>query len=405
MEISKLGRDAVSMCVTVAMLAGCSALPLSLSKGQGGAEPPLVHRAMPASSFRVLHSFDGDPDGETPNGDLDNLNGTLYGTTFYGGTHRVGTAFSISIDGTEKVLHSFGAGSDGIFPYAGLIHLTETAKDTLYGTTRDGGTSDKGTVYSIGTDGTEKVLHSFGGGSDGAAPFGNLAHAHDTLYGTTRDGGPSDNGTVYVISADGAEKVLHHFGGGSDGAKPIAGLIDANGTFYGTTTKGGTSDKGTVYSIGADGTEKVLYSFAGGSDGASPSAGLIDVRGTLYGTTDEGGTLNRGTVYSITTDGTEKVLHSFGSGSDGAIPLGGLSDVKGVLYGTTFLGGSKRCFGSGCGTIYSITTDGTETVLYSFGGYDGFKPEARLLHHNGTLYGTTDEGGNYDRGTVYALTL
>jgi uncharacterized repeat protein (TIGR03803 family) len=160
-----------------------------------------------------------------------------------------------------------------------------------------------------------------------------------------------------------------------------------------------------VYSIGTDGTEKVLYSFGGGSDGAYPAEGLTDVYGTLYGTTDEGGTSDKGTVYSISTDGTEKVLHSFGGGSDGDGPFAGLIDVNGTLYGTTFLGGDHGCYQSGCGTVYSISTDGTEKVLYRFDGYDGAQPEARLLHHNGTLYGTTSTGGTYDRGAVYALAL
>ena len=398
--------------------------PLSLAFTRAAAAPPigapgampqtsaiapvrtLVHRTLPASSFKVLHSFDGDPDGEAPGGGLNALydvNDTLYGTTFYGGTLRVGTVYSVSTDGAEKVLHSFGSGSDGIFPFSGLLQLSDTDDETQYGTTRDGGTSDKGTVYSIRTDGTERVLHSFGDGSDGAKPFGALTDVYGTLYGTTSEGGTSDKGTVYSIGLDGKEKVLHSFGGGSDGARPVAGLTGFS-TLYGTTDEGGTSDKGIVFSIRRDGTEKVLYSFQGGSDGAHPEAGLTLGYGKFFGTTGKGGTSDKGTVYSVDTDGTEKVLHSFGGGSDGDGPYTGLIDVNGTLYGTTFLGGSERCFRFGCGTVYSISTDGKEKVLYTFAGYDGAKPEGSLLHHNGTLYGTTSMGGTYDRGTVYALT-
>jgi uncharacterized repeat protein (TIGR03803 family) len=325
MRFSLLGRNALGGSLAAAMLAGCGALPLSPSNGQDDMQPPigapgampqtsaiapartLVHRTLPASSFKVLHSFDGDPDGEAPGGALNALydaNDTLYGTTFYGGTHRIGTVYSVKLDGTEKVLHSFSGGSDGIFPFSGLLQLSDIDDEAQYGTTRDGGTSDKGTVYSIRPDGTERVLHSFGGGSDGAKPFG--------------------------------------------------ALTDVYGTLYGTTSEGGTSDKGTVYSIDLDGKEKVLHSFGGGSDGDGPYTGLIDVNGTLYG--------------------------------------------------TTFLGGSESCFGFGCGTVYSISTDGKEKVLYTFAGYDGAKPEGSLLEHYGKLYGTTSMGGRYDRGTVYALT-
>lgn len=61
---------------------------------------------------------------------------------------------------------------------------------------------------------------------------------------------------------------------------------------------------------------QVLYSFKScGKDGESPHAGLIDVNGTLYGTTVGGGVHGGGTVFSVSTSGTEHVLYSFGSPS------------------------------------------------------------------------------------------
>jgi uncharacterized repeat protein (TIGR03803 family) len=84
----------------------------------------------------------------------------------------------------------------------------------------------------------------------------------------------------------------------------------------------------------------VLFSF-NGSDGAYPHAGLINVKATLYGTTSRGGSPSNGTVFSITTSGTERRLYSFGPG-DGAYPIAGLLNVNGTLYGTTSGGGRKR---------------------------------------------------------------
>lgn len=62
-----------------------------------------------------------------------------------------------------------------------------------------------------------------------------------------------------------------------------------------------------------------MYDLGKGADANGPFGGLVDVSGTLYGTTYEGGVYGFGTVFSITTGGTnEKVLHSFGYRNDGA---------------------------------------------------------------------------------------
>jgi uncharacterized repeat protein (TIGR03803 family) len=128
---------------------------------------------------------------------------------------------------------------------------------------------------------------------------------------------------------------------------------------------------------------------------------LLDVKGTLYGTASSG------TVFSITTTGVVKMLHVFGGGSDGYRPYAGLISVHGTLYGTTASGGARGCFSSdGCGTVYSVTTGGTEQVLHAFytNGSDGRYPTSNLLNVNGTLYGTTVYGGTHGAGTVYAIT-
>jgi uncharacterized repeat protein (TIGR03803 family) len=96
------------------------------------------------------------------------------------------------------------------------------------------------------------------------------------------------------------------------------------------------------------------------------------------------------------------VLYSFAGGSgDGANPFAGLLNVNGTLYGTTEEGGAY-----GYGTVFKITRRGTETVLHSFGGSgDGANPYAGLLKVNGTFYGTTARGGTNNDGTVFSLTL
>jgi uncharacterized repeat protein (TIGR03803 family) len=214
--------------------------------------------------------------------------------------------------------------------------------------------------------------------------------------------------------AQAAYSSLHVFGRSKgDGTYPQADLIDVEGTLYGTTSAGGASGGGTVFSITTSGKENVLHSF-GGPDGAEPMGRLLNVKGMLYGTTASGGANGGGTVFSMSPDGTEKVLHSFDypysfPQSGGVIPEAGLINVNGTLYGTTSQGGAVVCGGDGyyCGTVFSITTSGKNfKVLYSFGKktYDGQTPYAPLLNVNGTLYGTTTSGGTNGRGTVFSIT-
>jgi uncharacterized repeat protein (TIGR03803 family) len=315
-----------------------------------------------------------------------------------------GTVFSITRNGTDKVLHSFGNGTDGNVPAAPLLDVN----GTLYGTTNTGGAyacdgGYCGTVFSITPGGVEKVLYSFGrSGADGAFPFAGLINVKGTLYGTTEDGGTHGLGTVFSITPDGTENMLYSFSGGSDGNSPFAPLTEVNGTLYGTTEGGGSFGTGTVFSITTGGLEKVLHSFGKGTDGAYPYAGITDVHGTLYGTTWGGGSHSScgdryggcGTVFSVTPRGTEALLHRFAGGSDGAYPQAALTEVNGRLYGTTAAGGGASGCAHGCGTIFSISTSGAETVLHSFSKFsDGRVPLAALLHVNGTLYGTTVRGG------------
>jgi uncharacterized repeat protein (TIGR03803 family) len=435
MRLWDFSRYGLLSCVAAALLAGC-----------GGSQPPigasgtmpqasaLVARAA-STNYKVVYSFGGSPDGGGPRASLIDVGGVLYGTTAGGAPYSgktanlcgvlyryCGTVFSMTRSGSEKVLHDFGGSPDGGAPLAGLIDVG----GTLYGTTQFGGrhiacdlfyTVGCGTVFSITPSGKEKVLHSFGRSyTDGFYPRASLIEVKGALYGTTQFGYLGDGcdnrqgcGIVFRITRSGREKVLHRFGSGSDGVQPAAGLIDVKGTLYGTTEFGGANcgangGCGTVFTITPSGVEKVLHSFSG-TDGANPQASLIELKGKLYGTTIDGGEYHDGTIFSITPSGKEKVLYSFGGGADGATPVASLIKVKSALYGTTENGGAYFCGSVTCGTVFRITTSGTLTVLHSFGGgTDGKFPVASLINVNGTLYGTTEDGGTSGSGTVFALT-
>lgn len=187
--------------------------------------------------------------------------------------------------------------------------------------------------------------------------------------------------------------LLHDFASSPDGNSSFAGLIrNAQGNLFGTTCCGGTFGFGTVFKTNGAGKETVLYSFAGPPDGAFPHGALIgDAAGNLYGTTSEGGTSNFGTVFKVDPTGHETVLYNFVGNGDGKEPLGRLTmDAAGNLYGTTQQGGAADC-----GTVFKLDSTGNETVLYTFaGGNDGCFPEAGVVRDGaGNLYGTTFYGG------------
>ena len=376
-----------------------------------------------ASKEKVLYSFNGADGAEPSSGLIFDAKGNLYGTTAENG-YGSGNVFKLTPGSggtwTETVLHNFER-DDGYYPVAGLA-LDEDGN--LYGTTVYGGVYGSGTVFQLANGTwTETVLHSFGQGTDGNTPYAGLTlDAHGNLYGTTTAGGAYNLGTVFEITPGNGtwtEKVLHSFRGNrKDGVEPWAGLIfDSDGNLYGTTTVGGAHNLGTVFEVtpGSSGTwtEKVLHSF-NGHDGEAPYAGLIfDASRNLYGTTEWGGALGRGTVFQLMpgSDGTwtEKVLHSF-NGHDGGLPVAGLIfDAAGNLYGTTYAGGATSH-----GTVFHLTpgTNGawTEKVLHSFkeNGKDGYWPLAYLIFDAaGNLYGTTNVGGagKYSLyGTVFEIT-
>ena len=287
----------------------------------GGCGSGSVYSISTSGTETILHSFCGASEGIQPLAGLVNVNGTLYGTTQYGeSTGNGGTVYSVTTGGAYKTVHNFtNSPNDGAEPAAPLLNVN----GTLYGTTAYGGSGGFGTVYTIDAKGNEKVLYSFQGGYDAARPFSGLINVNGTLYGTTLEGGtgrvgcsPSyaGCGTVYSISTKGREKVLYSFGGfgtfgGDNGASPWAGVLEFNGVLYGTTSVGGTNGLGVIFSLTPSGSETVLHDFAGGTDGSQPFSELIDVNGTLYGTTSQGGSTSGckrfggsgcGTVFTLT---------------------------------------------------------------------------------------------------------
>ena len=357
----------------------------------------------------VLYVFQGNAsnDGATPAGGLviDSM-GNLYGTTAYGGTGDCvllgsklgcGTVFELSPPKqkggtwTETVLYSFPTAKQGYLPNGDLVF---DSAGNLYGATEFGGGHGTtcngfyqycGAVFELsppkkkGGKWTEKVLHGFSSGKDGANPNGGLVlDGKGNVYGTTFGGGNEGWGTAFELKPPNpkggawTEKVLHHFQGSQDGVNPAAGLTFGNDSdLYGTTLTGGPGGGGgTVFRLtpplqkSGAWKKTILYGFNGTGGGLDAESRVVfDTNGNLYGTTLDSGGIFYGTVFRLKhpkrkgNAWTFNMLYGFQAPPDGGQPAAGLVfDTSGKRYGTTTQGGSGTgCTFHGCGTVYELS--------------------------------------------------
>ncbi len=234
------------------------------SVNTNGAASSVLH------TFNVLDSNTGtNTDGAIPLRALASSGGTLYGTASAGGAGGNGTVFSVDATGSNfMTLYSFtvtdpvtGTNTDGAIPSGGLI----LANGVLYGTTLAGGFGEDGVVFSIATNGSNfTVLHQFTSvdavtrtNADGAKPVANLLLAGGTLYGTAPAGGSGASGTVFSVGTNGSQfQTLYNFsavnpgnGTNTDGAIPVGDLVLSGNSLYGTTFAGGFGAAGMVFSL------------------------------------------------------------------------------------------------------------------------------------------------------------
>lgn len=417
----------MTACASAAMLAACGAAGVTpAARGLEGTGA-ITNARVPGE--KILWNFTGGADGADPiGGPFADPAGNVYAGTIAGGSSDQGTVVRLaprhgSYDETTLVTFQGRNGSSA------SGQLTMDSAGTLYGTTVWGGRYGYGSAFSISTNGRvrERVIWSFGGTSkDGANPdAGLVVDAQGVLYGTTAVGGPFGGGNVFKLTRAGrrdTETVLHDFGGAKDGKYPAAPVtLGIDGTVYGTAGGGGNGCShgcGIVFKLTPSGSrysESVLWNFRGATDGSGPSSGVtIDASGAMYGVTDFGGGTSCadgygcGTVYKLTPSAsgyTERVLWSFGKGTDGYYPLSNVVIGRnGTLYGTTWQGGTHYA-----GNLWELVPSGSayaEKVLWNFtAGDDGGDPRGQMLADaRGRLYATTYVGGTAGVGTVLRFT-
>lgn len=264
----------------------------------------------------TIYSFGAGTDASTPLGTLVlDKKGALYGVTQYGGTRNDGAVFKLTpgkAGYSESVLYSFRGGADGDFPQAGLAI---DKQGSLYGTTYYGGTGSCdggcGTVFKLTPSGSgydESILYTFKDYTDSAQPFAapTLDESTGAIYGTTEYGGTYTDGSVFKLTPSGSdyvESILysfnHHGHHGTNGVLPEGQLLlRPDGALYGTDFIGGGGCSGigcgSVFELKPSGSGysfKYIYNFRRPRNGAEPAySGLIaDTKGALYGTTKSGG--------------------------------------------------------------------------------------------------------------------
>jgi uncharacterized repeat protein (TIGR03803 family) len=100
----------------------------------------------------------------------------------------------------------------------------------------------------------------------------------------------------------------------------------------------------------------------------------------------------------VAPDGTLTILHSF-KGTDGLKPNELIQANDGNFYGTTTAGGSKNL-----GTAFRIEPKGSFKTLYSFDGQNGSHPFGGVIQGNdGNFYGPAFDGGVNNQGTLFKL--
>jgi uncharacterized repeat protein (TIGR03803 family) len=330
--------------------------------------------------------------------------GNLYGTTSQGGANGKGVVFSMTPNGTLKVLYSFDE-VNGSNPYNGLTLGTD---GSLYGITRAGGDMSCGQGYGCGTvfkitrGGSLTTLYIFTGGTDGASPQAPPIQGFDgNFYGVS-------GSTAYKVTPSGSFIQLP-----AQFPYPASQLLQgADGNLYGTTSFGGDLTCyapfgcGTFFKMTPAGAVTILYNFDG-THGQSPFFDPLiqGSDGNFYGTTEWGGLNGAGVVFQLTPQAAIAVLHNFPDPqypNDGANPLVGLVQATdGNFYGATFGGGT-----SNNGTIFRITPAGAYSLLYNFDYNHGGYPSATPMQHtNGKIYGQADTGGAYSYGVNYSFNL
>ncbi len=409
------------------------------------------------STFSKLFDFTYNNSGRNPMGSLVYTNGYLYGLTSHGSNSNAGTVFkyNLSLQAFSKLSNGGGKGSmlklpngqlyiligsyiqfNGniikglayiLYPNGGysrtLVDFSSAIKGEspnaslfqanngrFYGLTKQGGNYNGGALYKFNAiNNNLKADISFIRYLFGIEPVGDLIQtSNNKIYGMTKLGGLNYKGQIFEYDINsGTITTVYSFGDSSGIKEPFGNLILAsNGMLYGMTMEGGFAYSPIIFEFNPN-----TYAFSKKVDmyinGVALGFGILiqASNGKIYGATNTAGPNHAGTIfeYNINSN-TISTVYSFGTNlQNGKNPSGGLVEGNNSkLYGTTYEGGLYNK-----GVIYEFDfLNKTSTVVHSFSGINGTRPIGSLLFaSNGNFYGICASGGTYNNGTIYELNM
>lgn len=281
--------------------------------------------------------------------------------------------------------------------------LTSSAQGiyNFYGTTKQGGPNDYGTIFKTGSNGTNaEVQFTFPTNAPGNGPTGGLTEYNGKLYGLTGSGGVNSNGVLFEFDpATSAYSKKADFNDAMTGSYPHGGLLLYNSKLYGTTSSGGAYGYGVLFEYDpATGALTNMADFDYSTVGAYPQGKPVVSGGKLYGTASSGGTNSSGLIYEYDfSTGVLSDAVDFNSTTTGSNPQSDLIVYNSKLYGTASAGGANAY-----GNLFEFDpSTASLTNIADFSYSDGAYPVGGLVEYNSVFYGVTSDGGNNFGGTIY----
>jgi len=323
---------------------------------------------------------------------------TVWGVANQGGTYYLGTLFYMGSDGSNlHVVHSFGAVGDG----SGLGTSVIEYNGIIYGLTSAGGTNGDGTIFSYNpVTAAYSIVYNFDD-THGRSPNGKLSlnPANGLFYGITDYGGADGSGVIFSFDpATNTYTDLYEmtFNTGGDGytANP---LYFYNGKFYGNNLSG-IDYSTTIFSYDpATNTYTDLFDLPDAYAVYADMA-IVGYNGVLYTGLYED---NGGDLFSFNlANGTYKKELAF-TGANGWA-LQGIVLSGSTIYGVTYGGNYPDNYGS----LFSYSLPASQfSQLYKFSPTTGYQPSGNPTVANGKIIGLTYNGGIHSDGVAYSYDL